>query len=294
MKKINNQRLYIVISTVVLCVLAAFLIRYFFNKRDVLAFISSSEIYQGEYISYTDTTFNAKSWLWEFGNGDISTEQKGQYTYPETGRYQIRLTVDNSLKKDFLVHVKPPVKLERDSLITILAPEVAMQEEYIVFRGVGFSKQWRWSFGETGIIDSRDQVAIYAFSLPGIYEVELTTEDTKYPIIHEIEILPYYMEDDTLDVLTLVGNDIREKLQAIVDGKPFNPNYNHIMNKYLCKNPQVQVIINNEKRNDFYSYCQGLKIVGIQNTTIMEVVVVPDEENSSCLQKLYVTQFSHD
>jgi hypothetical protein len=124
--------------------------------------------------------------------------------------------------------------------------------------------------------------------------VELSTEDTKYPIRHKIEIYPEYMAQDTLDVLTMVGNDIREKLQAIVDGKPFNPNYNHILAKYLCNNPDVIVYINNDKRNDFYSYCQGLKLIGRKITTIVEVTVVPDESDPKCLQKLYVKQITHD
>jgi hypothetical protein len=271
----------------------AFLIRYFFYKKEVRAFVSSSEIYQGEYIIFADSTFNAKNWLWEFGNGDVSSNKSGVYTYQEKGMYQIRLTVDKSLQKEFFINVRPPIDLQADSLIRILAPDFAMQHEYVTFKGIGLSKQWRWSFGETGIIDSRDQTAIYAYNLPGIYEVELETEDTKYPIRHKIEILPEYMEQDTTDVLILVGNDIRDKLQAIVDGKPFNPNYNHIMTKYLCNNPDALVFINNDKRNDFYSYCQGLKIVGREVTTIVEVVVVPDEDQPQCLKKLYVTQTSH-
>ena len=83
-------------------------------------------------------------------------------------------------------------------------------------------------------------------------------------------------------------------MQAIVDGKPFNPNYNHIMTKYLCNNPDVMVYINGDKRNDFYSYCQGLKILGRNITTIVEVVVVPDEKRPNCLQKLHVNQVTHD
>lgn len=294
MKKLNTSKIYIIIGAIVFCLIVAFVIRYFFNKRNIQAFVSSLEIYKGDEITYSDSTFNARNWLWEFGNGDISTEKEGKYRYSETGSYQIRLTVDNSLQENFIINVKPPVKLERDSLIRINAPDVAMQDEYIVFRGVGFSKEWRWSFGETGIIDSRDQVAIYSYALPGMYEVALMTEDTKYPIMHTIEILPKYMENDTTDVLTLIGNDIRERLQAIVDGKPFNPNYNHVMTKYLCNNPQVTVMINNSKRNDFYSYCQGLKIIGRRNTTIVEVVVVPDENRPECLQKLLVTQYSNE
>jgi PKD repeat protein len=294
MAKISNSQWYIILSAIVLCAVIALGVRYFFGKKEVRAFLSSSEIYQGESIFYTDSTYYAKDWLWEFGNGTVSREKKGEYTYPESGMYQIRLTVNNSYQKEFMINVRPPVRLDMDSLIKIDAPQIAVQNEYITFKGIGLSKQWRWSFGETGIIDSRDQTAMYAYGLPGIYEVELTTEDTKYPIKHSITIYPEYTEEDSLDVLTLVGNDIREKLQAIVDGRPFNPNYNYVMTKYLCNNPDVLVMINNDKRNDFYSYCQGLKILGRKITTIIEVIVVPEEARPQCVQKLHVTQVTHE
>ena len=294
MAKIKNSNLYIITSAVVVCLAIAFIIRLFFNKKEVRAFISSSEIYLGDPIIYTDSTYNAKNWFWEFGNGDVSDAKNGEYLYKIAGVYQIRLTVNNSYNKEFRVNVRPPADLALDSLIKIDAPDVAIQYEYVTFKGVGLSRQWRWMFGETGIVDSRDQTAIYAYTKPGIYEIELTTEDTRYPIKHIIEVYPEYMAQDTTDVLTMVGNDIREKLQAIVDGKPFNPNYNHILTKYLCKNPDVLVFINNDKRNDFYSYCQGLKIIGHKVTIIQEVTVVPDEDQPQCLQKLYVKQITTD
>jgi len=294
MKRISNSKIYIFIITVLVCIIIAFIIRYFFGRYEVQAFVSSSEVFEGERIIYSDSTYNAKQWLWEFGNGDVSTARSGEYVYKHPGVYQLRLTVNNSMTEEILVKVKEAIKLQRDSLIRIEAPSVAMQEELVIFRGVGLSKEWRWAFGETGIIDSREQTAIYSYSLPGVYEVELMTEDTNYPIRHTIEVLPQYMENDTTDVLSLIGNDIKIKLQAIVDGKPFNPNYNYVMDKYLCKNPHTLVTVNNQKINDFYSYCQGLRIIGRKNTIIVEVVVVPNEERPECLEKLYVTQYTID
>ena len=141
------------------------------------------------------------------------------------------------------------------------------------------------------MVDYRDQVAMYAYSEPGTYDIELMTETIKYPIRHTITILPVYNEEED-DTRSMMGNDIREKLQAIVDGKPFNVNYNHILNKYLCNNPNVIITINDDKKNDFYSYCQGLKIIGKYNTTIHEVIVYPDEKNPNCLKKFDVRQTS--
>ena len=98
------------------------------------------------------------------------------------------------------------------------------------------------------------------------------------------------MENDSTDVFVLIGNDIKEKLQAIADGKPFNTNYNYIMNSYLCKNPDIPVIINNTKRNDFYSYCQGLRFIG-RKKTIIDNVIVDVDSQSECVKKLTVVQF---
>lgn len=294
MRKLKNSKVYLVLGVIITCIAIAFIIRFFFSSTKIQAFVSSTEIYKGEFLNFSDSTFRAKEWLWEFGNGDTSGEKTGSYEYKETGTYLLRLTVNRHIQKDFIINVRPPVRLERDSIIRIDAPTIAMQDEFIVFRGIGLSKEWRWAFGATGIIDSRDQVAIYSYSEPGRYEVELMTEETKYPVRHQIEIFPKYMENDTTDVLSLIGNDIREKLQAIVDGKPFNPNYNHIMTRYLCNNSQLLVVINNDHKNDFYSYCQGLKILGKHNTDILQVIVVPDEERPACLSKLYVMQATRD
>lgn len=291
MSKIEVSKAYIVVGAIVICVLAAFTIRYFFNQRKVQAYISPIEIFVGETVHYSDSTSRADSWRWEFGNGDVAFDKTGSYKYRLAGIYQVRLTVDESLQKEFFVNVKEPIKLERDSTVSIIAPDVAVQGEYVTFRGEGISTDWRWSFGETMMTDSRDKVAIYSYKSPGIYEVELTTDLTEYPVKHRIEVLPG-IDDIPLDTdLSLIGNDIREKLQAIVDGKPFNPNYNYIVSNYLCGNQKVQVIINGNKRNDFYSYCQGLKIIGRHVTTIVEVEVVL-AENTGCVQKLVINQYS--
>lgn len=294
MKRISNSKIYIFIIAVLICIIVALIVRVFFGKVKVQAFVSSTEVFQGEPIVYSDSTFNAKEWLWEFGNGEYSKSRVGEYVYKEPGSYLLRLTVNNSLKEEMFIRVKETIKFEVDSLISIDAPEVAMQEELVVFRGIGISKDWRWYFGESGIIDSRDQTAIYSFSQPGVYEVQLMTEDTEYPVRHMIEIRPQYMENDSTDILSLIGNDIRIRLQAIADGEPFNPNYNYIMNKYLCNNAHLPVTINNDKKNDFYSYCQGLRLLGRKNTTVQDVVVVQKERASHCLEKLYVTQYSID
>lgn len=290
-KIFNTRSLISVVLVVSLVVLLFFVLRSCGKQRTVVASISSLDIIQGEWITYGDSTHRAGSWLWEFGNGDYSEQRSGRYLFPESGRYQIRLRVDDAIEKLFLVRVREYNPGERqDHLIRINAPQTALQGEYVLFAAEGNDLDWKWEFGETGLIDSREKTAIYAYENHGVYRVRLTTEKTQYPIYHTIEIQPRYMEVDSLDAMTLAGNDIRQRLQNIVDGKPFNPNYNHILNTYLCGNPDVLVTVNNVKRNDFYSYCQGLRVTGRFKTVIETVFVESSVPESNCIDHLIVLQ----
>ncbi|NDV64665.1 PKD domain-containing protein [Bacteroides sp. 224] len=272
-KFINTRALVSILIVVCLIVGLIIMMRSCGRERIVYASISSNDIVLGDSITFADSTSRAKSWLWEFGNGNYSSERAGTYKFPETGRYQVRLKVNDELEKTFLVQVRPKASEEyNEHLIHINAPSSAMQGEYILFSAEGNDRDWRWEFGESSVIDSREKTPIYAYDKHGIFIVKLSTEKTQYPITHRIEIFPKYMENDSTDMMTMAGNDIKEKLQNIANGKSFNTNYNHILNKYLCKKPEVLVTVNNTKRNDFYSYCQGLRLTG-RGTTIEAVFV---------------------
>ena len=291
MQKILNHKFLIVVACIVLAVGTTFFVRSCVHSREVQASISSVDIELGMPIHFADSTRNASRWYWEFGNGDSSSEQRGTYIFPETGRYQIRLTVDGSLEKRFIVNVRPPrdrADVVSDELIQIIAPDVAFQGEFITFRGVGTSREWRWSFGETGDVDATERTTIYRFERPGRFTVQLRTEETMFPILHHIEILPYFSEDYT-DIASIIAESIRGRLQAIVNQQSFNINYNYILNNYLCGNANTIVIVNNNRRNDFFSYAMGLSVVG-RNRTIIESVAIEMDDDDECIIRLIVFQ----
>jgi hypothetical protein len=289
MQKLFNHRIYILLIALGLILGTTFFVRSCMYEKEIHARVSPLDVEQGQPVLFSDSTQGAARWYWEFGNGDTSSDRRGDYIFPETGRYQIRLTVDGHLEKRFIVHVRSPRQDQSSELVRIIAPEEALQGEYITFRGEGPSKDWRWEFGETGQVDAIEKNAIYRYEFPGRYSVSLRTEETKYPVLHTIDILPHYSDTDTTDVASIIGNDIREKLQAIVDQKPFNRNYNYILETYLCNNPNTPVIVNNNKKNDFYSYCQGLKIIG-RKKTIIDKVLIDMGETEACIDKLIVIQ----
>lgn len=292
MGKIYTRKFMLVIGALLLCIVLALLIRLLFSSRTIRMTLNPIEVEVGEPVHYSDSTRKAKKWLWEFGNGDKSNKQSGEYIFMEPGRYQIRLRIDDALEESKIVTVRRKKNdYGNEQLVKIEAPSTAMQGEIVTFRGYGASKEWRWQFGESGIVDSREQNPLYSYSEPGKYEVQLMTENTQYPVRHTIEVIPQYAENDSTDILVVIGNDIREHLQAIVDGKPFNTHYNYILKKYLCGNPDVAVTINNNKKNDFYSYCQGLKIIARKKTLIDDVFVdMGDDLNNECVMQLMVTQ----
>lgn len=179
MGKIRTRKILFVVAAMLLCVLVAVLIRLFFSNRIVRMTLTPIEVEVGEAVHYADSTRNAGSWLWEFGNGDVSHERSGQYVFKEPGRYQVRLQVDHSLEKKQIVKVNRRANnYGSDQLVKIEAPATAFQGEIISFKGYGPSREWRWQFGESGIVDSREQNPLYAYSEAGRYEVLLTTEET--------------------------------------------------------------------------------------------------------------------
>lgn len=289
-KYLNTRSLVSILIVAAIIIILTLIMRSCGGERIVRASISSTDIILGQQIGYADSTARADTWLWEFGNGDYSTEQSGTYEFKEEGRYQVRLKVNHNLKKEFQVMVRPRPEMQSDHIIRIDAPATAVQGEYILFSAEGSDVDWRWEFGESGIIDSREKTAIYAYQNHGIYQVRLSTEKTQYPVTHWIEVMPKYMEADSLDAMTLAGNDIRIRLQNIADGKPFNPNYNHVLNTYLCQNPDVLVTVNNNRRNDFYSYCAGLRVAG-RGTSVETVFVESSKPESGCIDHLIVVQY---
>ena len=152
MGKIRTRKILFVVAAMLLCVLVAVLIRLFFSNRIVRMTLTPIEVEVGEAVHYADSTRNASSWLWEFGNGDVSHERSGQYVFKEPGRYQVRLQVDHSLEKKQIVKVNRRANnYGSDQLVKIEAPATAFQGEIISFKGYGPSREWRWQFGESDI-----------------------------------------------------------------------------------------------------------------------------------------------
>jgi len=241
-------------------------------------------------VVFKDSTKGARQWKWDFGDGTKSNFSSGSVQFKKPGIYLIRLTVNEQYQQTFTIQVAGLVAGNlRDSVVRIIAPKIGYQHEKLVFMTSGARPaRYSWRFGETGEINSREQTAIYSYAQPGRYEVVLHTDITRYAVKHRVQILAGFRKfEPPVDSAAIIGNDIRRRLQIIANGQAFNANYYYLLRRYLCRNHYAVVRVNNEKVNDFYSYCMGLQFD--KGTQIDEVGIVQDT-TSQCILKLQVTQ----
>lgn len=270
-----------------------------FKENPIQANLYPKHIFLGAPISFNDSTKNARSVLWEFGNGDTYMKPKGQYIFKEPGQYKVRLTVNNNTYQTFLVDVAPAIKKAKiDSTVKIIAEASGITGQKIHFKAMGKNIDWcEWHFNGMGKIDSRALESFYSYNKPGVYQVYLITNlNFNKPQKHTIYIEPQYKITENIVVKPKekAGGGKVEKedefftvLKEIANGNDFNKNYNFLLKKYLCGNSKIPVTINGNKASDFYSYCQGLQI---NTNTQIKSAVLEMNTKTNCATKINITK----
>lgn len=297
----TNRQNYLVLYIIVGILLLAGLIFLFksslFEKRDINAKILKDEIYLNEDLVYSDNTSGAKSWLWEFGNGDRATTQNGTYRFKKPGAYIVRVTIDGKLQQQFPIDVKDTVAAPvKDTTLTVNGPTQGIVNEEVRLEAQGNARIYEWSFGETGRVDVKGPTALYTYHNPGTYFVKLNTDNGSHPVFHKILITN---PDSTVNAIVTPGegerkvvDDIRSHLQAIANGADFNNQYYYLVNKYFCGDEKVSVNVDSNgenKQTDFYSYCMRLTFGGGISIDEAQVTLRP---KSTCSSLLTVKQHS--
>ncbi|WP_060875295.1 hypothetical protein [Myroides odoratus] len=297
--KKNKEKMVLFIGGIfVLCFIGTYVYQQQFNavalQESVTVYPTTLQV--GDTLFFKENTPNSSLRKWEFGDGDLSLDAQGYHQYKKPGFYQVSYIANEQDIQLFSIEVKPNTTPSYGDYFTeIDAPAEAMQFENVVFRAVtDKASLFSWKFGETGTIDAKEAFAIYAYQEAGTYEVYLYTDETAYPVIHQITIHPSFKhlneELDVEDGYKSIDHDFKEHLQQIANGAPFNQHYNYLVNTYLCQNENALVLVNTTKRNSFYYYCMGLRFDS--NVSIQSVKVSFNEE-ANCVTKLNVVQTSN-
>lgn len=256
----------------------------------------------GENLQFTvsDTTvFKDRKMLWEFGNGDSLVKANNvNYKYNKAGKYLVTLKIDNLNEiPKYIDVIGVNNNKAKDSVPKIYGVDKGYVGERLTFlTNTPGIKSWYWEFGETGAVDAYKNKVTYSYKKEGVYLVELNTDQSRFPVYHKIEIIPLFnpITTEPVDSLKIVADDIKKHLQAIADAnvkstKTFYKNLKHIERNYKCVNDEMTIIVNDDRYNDLYSYCQGLHHLsgkGSKTISINQVVV----DTIRCIKVVKVTQ----
>ena len=248
-------------------------------------------------LMYKDSTINAGSVLWEFGNGDKSRKPFGSYKFKKEGKYLVRLTVNKSVKDTFYVVVNKPTSVAIPvKSLSIFGNAVGIVGQEIHFKVLGPKVEWsEWYFGKTGKVESRDQESFHTFSEVGEYKVKvLTNLNPKIALTHNIKIIPQFK---TTEIVSLkkpeqkpsggAPDKLLIQIQNIANGCNLSSIYNHIVKDFLCLNMHVKVSVNGKSSIDFYSYCQSLQL---GNEVKIDQVTPEIDPKTGCVGKIQILQ----
>jgi PKD repeat protein len=129
-------------------------------------------------VQFTDSSLNATSWLWDFGDGDTSTVQNPLHTYIQDGIYEVCLHVKNECGQN----------TNCDTISICHNPisnyTYSTQKNLLVgFKNLSsFADSLLWDFGDDQI--SYEQNPVHTYSQEGTYEVCLKAINTCGEDIH--------------------------------------------------------------------------------------------------------------
>ncbi|TVR81371.1 MAG: PKD domain-containing protein [Chitinophagaceae bacterium] len=134
----------------------------------------------------------ALSFVWDFGDGNQSTDINPVYTYASTGVYTVTLTVvsDNGCEDIYTnqVEVFPQPTADFEVSNACAGAEVSFVN---LSDSAGVNINYHWNFGDGNSSTSENPVHIY--TVPGIYNITLTVESLDGcvdSIVKNIEIYP--------------------------------------------------------------------------------------------------------
>ena len=143
-----------------------------------------------------ESTGEVDSWLWDFGDGNTSTEQYPEYVYDETGTFTVSLTVtgpggsETTIKTD-LIEVREVLLADFTSDIQDVydVPEVNFTSN-----SSGDITEYAWTFEGGDPETSTEENPTISYYTPGVYDVSLTVTDgeNENTIVKEDYITVHY------------------------------------------------------------------------------------------------------
>jgi len=224
-------------------------------------------------VYFTDlSTSSPESWLWDFGDGEISTEKNPEHMYTESGTYTVSLSFENDggtayKRKDALIQVNilypdDPVRNPgfRNPDVDTPRPYVNFSAEplsgdyplkvYFTDLSIPEPSLWLWDFGDGRLSNHCDPY--HTYDSPGKYSVSL-------------KVTNYYG-----------SSNITEKVDYIVVGGVFSDENGNISTKVSDKDNACDLPEENSLDSD-----KNSKSATLINPTMTLLKDSDDSVNSS-------------
>ncbi|WP_152267428.1 PKD domain-containing protein [Agriterribacter humi] len=128
-------------------------------------------------VQFQNNTAGAVSWLWDFGDGDTSTDQNPTHIYTNAASYDVTLTVTtasgcgNTITKRRFVRVIP-------TTVKIIAEEdggcVGLTIHPVTeIRTVDDIASWSWNFGD-GTPANNSETPVHTYNSTGVFPMKVT------------------------------------------------------------------------------------------------------------------------
>jgi len=128
-------------------------------------------------VSFTNTSYNAVSVAWDFGDGNTAGNVNyPSHVYEKPGTYIVKLTVYtyNGLQGEYLDSViirKPTVVIPK------VPPETCIGNTVTLFSNVQYGSNYTWDFGDGSIVASADGNASHSYQTAGSYIATLLVQN---------------------------------------------------------------------------------------------------------------------
>ncbi len=131
-------------------------------------------------VTFTDASVGAKTWDWNFGNGNTSNSKTPPaQTYPSEGGYTVSLTVTNGAGASDTKRINLSVGPPPDVLAQFSMPAFARRNEQVSFTNNSlFATAYQWDFG-SGVQASTEKDPVRSFPATGARSVTLTASNSK-------------------------------------------------------------------------------------------------------------------
>ena len=202
------------------------------------------------------STGNPTSWLWNFGNGETSSEQNPTHIYQDTGKYSVSLQIKNQtdsteITKSDYINVYPANFLSSDFSAEPLEGKIPLSVQFTNL-SIGNPTSWLWKFGDDST--SSEQNPVHVYNTSNIYTVELTISNgINLSTISKKDYIsanpPSGVDDN--------GTEEKRTLDVRIFPNPM-VEFSIVSFKSLIDNAQVKVLINDVLGRSMGTYFDGI------------------------------------